>query len=407
MVDSVDTGLYIIQHRPETQNIYLEPGDSLLIRVNTLAFDESLHFSGKGNARNNFMAEMYLLDESNSDLLLEYYKANPSVFQKKADSISNERLSFLDKMSKKHKFSKEFVELALQTIAYERHDLFERYSYLVNKYYKEYSQNFPKDFYDYREQVKFNEASIQCSPAYRRFIDNYLINKSFKWCAKQSFDNNDCYSLTDNENIKSRIRMAGNLIQLPNLRRHFFSKLGSQGIIMAKNQEEILEIIALLEENGYPEEGVSDMKQLGSIQLAFLPGTIIRDVPLINNENDSIPFKDIIEKPTIIFLWSIYHERHISDHELVKEYRKKYPEINFIGINLDVGEVTAWRMAVQKYGYSKENEFQLGPTEIDRKFFKHYLHKLLFLNASGKVIIGNAFINAPEFESRILEFLNQ
>ncbi len=371
-----------------------------------MAFDESLHFSGKGAARNNFMAEMYLLDENNAEILLQYYKSNPAIFQKKTDSISKERVSSLEKMSVKHKFSKEFIELAKNIIDYERYDLLERYTYLINRYFKEYSKSFPKGFHNYRKEVKFNEASLQCSPSYRRFIDNYLINRSFKWCAKQSFDENDCYSLTDHENIKSRISMAGDLIQLPGLRRHFLSKLGSLGIIMAKNRDEILEIISLLEENGYPEEGINDMKQLGTIQSAYLPGTTIQNVQLINNEGNSIPFKNIIDKPTIVFLWSIYNDRHISDHELIREYRKKYPEINFIGINLDVGEVSSWRMAVQKYGYKKENEFQLGPTGIDRKFFEYYLKKLLFLDSSGKVIIGDAFINSPEFESRILEFLN-
>ncbi len=406
-IEDIETGFYSIKHHSESQNIYLEPGDSLLLRANTLAFDESLHFSGKGDAKNNFLAEMSLLDEGNLNLLLGFYKNDPTTFLEKSDSIYAERKSTLEKMSAKHKFSAEFVEIAEKIIDYERYDLLERYTYLINKYYKEYSKKFPEEFYDYRKKIKFNEASIQCSPGYIRFIDNYLINRSFKWCAKQAFDNNDCYSLTDNENIKSRIRMVGDLINLPDLRRHFLSKLGSLGIIMAENREEIIEVIALLEELGYPEEGISDMKQLGRIQTAYFPGVTIKDVPLINNEGDKIVFDDIMEKPTIIFLWSMYNERHFSNHELIRTYRKKYPEINFIGINLDVGDISAWRMAVQKYGYQKENEFQLGPTGIDRKFFQYYLNKLLFLDTSGKVIIGDAFINSPHFESRILEFLNQ
>lgn len=406
-IEDVETGLYLIQHHPETQSIFLEPGDSLLLRVNTLAFDESLHFSGKGDAKNNFLTEMSLLEEGNLNLLLGFYKNDPTTFLKKSDSIHAERKSSLEKMSAKHKFSTAFIELANKIIDYGRYDLLERYTYLINRYCKKFSKKFPKDFYEYRKKVKFNEASIQCTPGYRRFIDNYLINRSFKWCAKQAFDNNDCYSLADNENIKSRIRMAGNLIHLPQLRRHFLSKLGSLGVIMAKDQEEIIQVITLLEEMGYHEKGLKDMKQLGEIQTAYLPGATIKNIPLINYERDQIALHDIIEKPTIIFLWSMYNERHISDHALVRAYRKKYPEINFIGLNLDVGETPSWRIAVQKHGYDKKNEFQLGQTGIDRKFFQYYLNKLLFLDSSGKVIVGDAFINSPDFESRILKFLNQ
>ena len=191
-------------------------------------------------------------------------------------------------------------------------------------------------------------------------------------------------------------------------RRHFLSKLASLGIIMAHSREEILDIIDLLEELGYSKEGLDDLKQLGSIQLAYLPGTTLKEVPLINTKGNPEPFENIINKqPTIIFLWSIYSPRHREDHQLIQNLRKKYPEINFVGINLDVGEVPSWRIAVEKYGYNKDQEYQLGPTNVDKRFFKYYLNKLLFLDPSGKVIIGDAFINSPEFESRILEFLNR
>lgn len=200
--------------------------------------------------------------------------------------------------------------------------------------------------------------------------------------------------------------MVGDLIHIPSLRKHFLSKLGATGIIMAKSREDILATIEKLKENGYSEEGIKDMKQLGSIQMAYLPGTTLKNVPIIDTKGDSIPFSQIIRKPTIIFLWSIYKSEHKQDHELIQELRLKYPEINFVGINMDEGETAAWRIAVQKYGYNKDFEYQIGPTRIDKKFFQYYLNKLLFLDASGKVIIGDAFINSPEFESRILEFLN-
>lgn len=406
-LDSAQKGLYLIQHRPEIQNFYLTPGDSLLLRVNTLAFDESLHFSGSGDAENNFLAEMYLSDESNSELLLSFYDIDPSEFKRKTDSIRSERLNALDRMKQKHKFSKDFVELAQKIIKYESFDLQERYIYLYNKYRKDSKEKLPADFDDYRKEVKFNEEILLCSPGYKRFIDNYLINRSFKWCAKQAFDYNDCYNLTDAENIKSRIRMVDDLIQIPSLRKHFISKLASLGIIMAKSREEIIDFIELAEELGYPKEGVEDLKQLGSIQVAYLPGTTIKKVPLIDAQGNTAVFEDIINKPTIIFLWSIYSNQHKEDHKLIRELRKKYPEINFIGINLDVGEVPAWRIALKKYNYNKNQEYQLGPTRIEKRFFRYYLNKLLFLDPSGKVIIGDAFINSPDFENRILEFLNR
>ncbi|NJX17072.1 hypothetical protein HC176_16485, partial [Tamlana crocina] len=118
-IDSVEKGLYIIEHRPETQNVYISPGDSLLLRVNTLAFDESLHFSGKGFAKNNLMAEMFLQDESTGRLLLNFYKYTPQRFGEIADSIRSERERLLEKSNEKQKFSEEFINLSKDIIAYE------------------------------------------------------------------------------------------------------------------------------------------------------------------------------------------------------------------------------------------------------------------------------------------------
>ena len=47
-LDSVSNGLYHFNHGQEYQYVYLKKGDSLAIRLNSVAFDESLVFSGKG-----------------------------------------------------------------------------------------------------------------------------------------------------------------------------------------------------------------------------------------------------------------------------------------------------------------------------------------------------------------------
>ncbi len=406
-IDNVKSGLYLFQHPPETQGMYLQPGDSLLFRVNTMEFDESLHFSGSGGDRNNFLAEMYLLDENNADLLLSYYKIEPADFDKKTDSIKNSRLKFLEARNKKFNFPPDFRILAEQTINYEIYDLKERYTYLVNKYYRQFSGMFPEDFYEYRKSVDFNETCLQSSPGYKRFIENYLINMSLLDCAKSNNDYRDCSSLTDHGNIKIRINKIDELTDIPSLRQHFFSKLGALGIIMATEREEILEILKILKEKGLSEQRYEDFRHLGTIQLSYLPGANVREVQLVNSEGRNFPFGNILNSPSIIFVWSKNNEGHIRDHQLVNNLQDKYPEINFIGINVDVGETAGWQRTLQNYNYDTNREFQLYQTPVKKKFFQYYLNKLLFLDASGEVIIGDAYLHSPDLENRILEFLNQ
>src|SRR5690606_28179571 len=58
--DSLATGLYSFKHDIEYQYVYFDKNDSLMIRINTFDFDESLVFCGTGDEKNNFLIEMYL-----------------------------------------------------------------------------------------------------------------------------------------------------------------------------------------------------------------------------------------------------------------------------------------------------------------------------------------------------------
>src|SRR5690606_12214171 len=99
-LDSVEKGTYNFIHN-EYQIIYLEPGDSLMLYVNTLEFDESLAFSGKGASQNNFLIEMFLYNEEESELMPKYYNLPTEAFIKSIDSLKNIKTKKLNKYTSK------------------------------------------------------------------------------------------------------------------------------------------------------------------------------------------------------------------------------------------------------------------------------------------------------------------
>ncbi len=52
---NLNPGLYSITHGGEYQLVLLEPNDSVMFRLNTYDFDESLVFTGKGAKKNNYL----------------------------------------------------------------------------------------------------------------------------------------------------------------------------------------------------------------------------------------------------------------------------------------------------------------------------------------------------------------
>ena len=87
--NSLKEGLYTFKHGLEFQYIYLEPTDSILIRLNTWDFDESLVFSGKGSNKNEFLINLFLQNEKEEKQMYPYFNLEESDFERKLDSLSN------------------------------------------------------------------------------------------------------------------------------------------------------------------------------------------------------------------------------------------------------------------------------------------------------------------------------
>ena len=88
---SLKEGLYRFKHGTEFQYIYLEPADSILVRLNTWDFDQSLVFSGKGSAKNEFLINLYLQNEAEERMMYQNFDLKEKDFQAKIDSLSKER----------------------------------------------------------------------------------------------------------------------------------------------------------------------------------------------------------------------------------------------------------------------------------------------------------------------------
>ena len=82
-IPTLHEGLYNFKHGNEKQYIYLNPKDSLLIRLNTWNFDETLVFSGIGAERNNLLIDSFLESENDKKVFLSDYDLPPSEFNSK------------------------------------------------------------------------------------------------------------------------------------------------------------------------------------------------------------------------------------------------------------------------------------------------------------------------------------
>lgn len=404
----IKAGLYVFRHPPENQIIYLEPGDSTLVWLNTLEFDESLNFSGKGSEKSNFLTNLYLLNQQDNDLILSYYKSDPSEFAKKTDSIRSNRKQKLIDLEERYEVSQDFYKIANSSINYEYYDLRERYAFLIRKYNPSLVEKIPSDFHDYRKDVSFNDTVLEDSYVYLNFIDDFLRTKTLEDCAKNKPNDKNCTNLNSFENIKSRIELVDSLIQNKNIKNTFLDRLASQGIIYSQKEENINLILNLLKNMNYSGNMKKGIAQMAKIQSDYLPGNSLGDKVYINTKKDTVKLKSFSRKPTITYRWMSSSPSHyIWQQEIIKNLQFKYPEVNFIGINLDMGDPDKWIKVIKNNSFDPELQFQATNIRVDENLLKNYLNKLIFMDAKGTIIRGDLQINTPDLENKILEFISQ
>ncbi len=400
--------VFTFRHYPEIQTIYLKPGDSTLLRVNTLEFDESLSFVGSSSKENNFLINTFLLNEQDNDLILSYYKIKPEEFINKTDSVVKKRYEDLEKLKSEQRFSSFFENIAKSSIEYEHYDMKERYAFLIKKYLPKKFDEFPADFFEYRKQVNFNHPDLVSNFSYMRFLDNYLRNKSIELC---EVENRDCFDLNNHENLKRRLNLVHELFDHEYIKHNFFNRFIRREIIASQTQEQLDETWSIVKKFNLSEEDQEQLNLLSSIQSNYLIGSSLKNLKLRTSSFDTIRLEQAIKpKPTLIYTWSaLSFEAKKLNLKKIDELKEKYPEFNFISINLDFQNPVLWTTSLSRFHHDYFTEFQLvSEMPINTHgFFRNYLNKAYLLDENLILTNNSLSLFNPKIESTLLEFLNQ
>lgn len=405
-LENITPGIYTIQHNPENQVVYLEPGDSIMVWVNTYDFDQSLNFSGRGSKESSFLLDLFLRNRANNDLVLNYYKIKPEDFEHISDSIHNQRLQEFEENTAKNDLSETFKKIARQSIDYEFYDLRERYTYLIKKYYPEFTKLIPDGFNDYRDSIDFDNELLQNYYVYTNTIDDYLRTRAIEFCLEKNLER-DCFNVSNFNNIKRRATLIDSLSETPAIKNRFLDLLLSKAITMASNEEDLDKIIAFANSLDYSE--IEEMNQLAKIQTGYFAGKSIADLTILDTDGNETTYGDIVEKKTIIYLWSANNiRRYLWQFRTIKGLQEKYPELDFIGVNLDIGQQNKWLRILNENNYTLNNQYQLSRRNFGNNFATKYLYRLNFLDKNAVIVRGDiALSSSPEFESELVEFINQ
>lgn len=401
-------GIYTFSHLPEWQLIYLKPKDSIGLRVNTKAFDESLTFSGSSAPENNFLINMYLMNEKNNDLILSYYKIKPFEFAQKTDSIKQLKLERLEQLNKQHQFSDFFLEIANKSISYEFYDMRERYAFLIRKYFPERSNQLKPSFFDYREGINFNDESMLNHIGYMRFLDNYLKNKSIEICSSNDID---CFKINSFSNLKIRLKLADSTFSNSLIRNKFYKRFLEEEILYASTKGQLEQVKTIITNCSLAPKIQKDLTASANLQAQFLVGRYVGDDQLITTQLDTITIKDLLkDRPLVVTTWSNESSAYFNLHKsILKDLKYKYPDIRFLGINIDYLDKNKWLGYLKNYRLDFQSEFNLDYSKTklsNEKYLKNHTNRLFMITKKGYLTSSNVSFSDRNLESKLVQLLN-
>lgn len=387
--DSLTPGLYSFKHEPEYQYIYFDKNDSLMVRINSQDFDESIVFCGRGDEKNNFLMELFLKNEHDRNVMFDVFNENISQFSTKIDSAYKSKQTFYNSKKEAIEWSEEFDEYALAMLNFFHYSKKELYP-VIHKMRTgiDIKKQLPNDFYDYRKDIDFNNNKLTNFSPFVRYLSNLMNNLSDndEWANRSEIDKSFLASskklhiadsIFTNEKIKNTV--------LDNIA--FTYLLEDQNIV---NNKKFLDNYHSLSTD---KNQHNEIKKIGDAIQKLKENNPFPDANIVDTNNNVVLLSSVIKKKTVVFFWTKNLESHfVASHKRVMDLQSKHPDYDFISICVDENQ-EKWLGILKNYhSFKGIKEYRVQNFEqIKDRWVVNKIHRTIVLNSDGT--INNAFVS--------------
>ncbi|MFL2590269.1 MAG: hypothetical protein ACJ0PY_00255 [Flavobacteriaceae bacterium] len=325
--DSINYGLFKMEHLPEKQMLIIESGDSILSRANMSDFNGSLFFSGRGAAKNNFLMEIYLKLQEEISFLSSKYSLSGKSFNQIIDSLQREKYINWKKLIEKNNFSNFSKKITEASFIYPYANRKARYALIRGK-----SKNIKTDssYFNYRGKLNYNDEELSFFEPYISYLMSYL--------SLEALEKDETFYLAKNKtnfNIK-RIEVIEKEIKNIKLKNILARAVAYEEIMNFNNQishEKFLKSYSLINPN---QEYFNEIIGLNKSLMQMRAGRPLPIVLLENNVGQIITSnKAFMGQKTVLYFWSQTQMNHFKrNEERAKVYKEKFPNYRFVGISI-------------------------------------------------------------------------
>jgi hypothetical protein len=384
--DSLSPGLYTFKHQPEYQYVYFDKNDSLMVIINSRDFDNSIVFCGRGHEKNNYLMEMYLLNEKDRSNMYDVFFRNSKEFIKNIDSSFAIRKCVYEKHKSKHEWSANFDSLAIASLELPHFFKKEVYPY-AHKFIsgENVFDDLPANYYNHRKNVDFNNPTFSNYYPFVNYVTSLLNNITFT----DKKGNIDEFTL---ENSIKKLNIADTLIKNQKIKNTVLNGLAMRYLLEDQNMYNHTTFINRYLEISTDKKMHSEVNKIAQSVHNLSVGKKLPVESFVNMDNQPVELQNLISKQTVLFFCTTNADSHLKAvHKKVFNLNTKYPNVNFIAINID-DSYDEWKKKLAEFDHKNVVEIHANDFEqIKEDWVINKIHRTIILNADGT--IKNAFVN--------------
>ena len=391
--DSLQFGLFKMEHLPENQMVLIEAGDSIWSRANMTDFNASLVFSGLGSAKNNFLMDTYLAIENEIGYLSSKYASNSTVFSSIIDSLLLEKSQSWRNFSQQSQLSPLAMKVTQAAYIYPYANRLERYALIRGKA----AVKADSLYFNYRKFLNFAEPDLAFFEPYITYLMSYLSQEALE--EGQNFFQE---KRNTEFNIK-RLELIFEKINHPLLRNILARAVAYEELLNFRNHayhERFLQFYLSL--NSSPLYQI-EILGLHRALIQMEPGQPLPEVQLENHLGEILSSSTALAgRPTVLYFWSQTQMNHFKrTQERVKRYQAQFPNYRFVGVCIQ-----PYNDLVRNYqeimGIDPADQLALvNFEEVSNEWVITLLNKGIILDKKGVILDGFANFSATNFPEQL------
>ncbi|WP_194852043.1 hypothetical protein [Nonlabens antarcticus] len=404
---TIDSGLFSISYPGEYQSFYLQPGDSLSMRANTKAFDETLSFTGSQARENNYLINLFIDIEDSNMGMLKYKNLAPQVFYDHVQEVKKNRLKKFKKAATKHKFEQRFQDFATFIINLNSYYELERYPVVHSQnIYRDKSIKFPKEFFAHRERVEIDKSKLLNNYAFRPYANALASNIALRNISKTPDLQIDLKGYRYN---KERLRVIDSIFDNVDLQNYFAAGEIRNFVRGGKDSKEINLLVTDFLTMSTDATVNEQVAQMAATYINLGPGNQLPNFDLRDANNKKTKLSNRVKRLTVLYYWSVQDKDYaLGIHDQVKDLQMKYPEIEFIGINIDNLSFEVWQDAISNNDFRNSKEYLLfDKSAINRQLALRNSNRSMVIDRNLTIIDPNINLFYYKIETTLLGYLNR